>query len=77
MGAPNSSSEPNPHRRFLCRPYKLARRRRSGRARGLSGRSGGQPGGMFFFFSNRLGCLGSIIISLLITGILLVLLGVL
>ncbi len=32
---------------------------------------------MFFFFSSRLGCLGSIMISLLITGILLLLLGVL
>jgi hypothetical protein len=32
---------------------------------------------MFFFFSNRLGCLGSIVVSLVITGILLLLLGVL
>ncbi len=32
---------------------------------------------MFFFFSNRLGCLGSIIVSLVITGILLMLLGIL
>ena len=43
----------------------------------LSAASGGQPGPMFFFFSNRLGCLGSIIVSLVITGILLMLLGVL
>ncbi len=44
---------------------------------GVSGTPPGQPGAMFFFFSNRLGCLGSIIISLLITGILLLLLGIL
>ena len=44
---------------------------------GVSGTPPGQPGAMFFFFSNRLGCLGSIIISLLITGILLLMLGIL
>jgi hypothetical protein len=27
---------------------------------------------MFFFFSNRLGCMGSLLVSLAITGILLV-----
>ncbi len=43
----------------------------------MSAPPGGQAGGMFFFFSSRLGCLGSITISLLITGILLLLLGVL
>ena len=32
---------------------------------------------MFFFFSNRLGCLGSLLVSLVITVILLVILGVL
>lgn len=32
---------------------------------------------MFFFFSNSLGCLPSIIVSLLITGVLLLVLGVL
>lgn len=32
---------------------------------------------MFFFFSNSLGCLPSIIVSLVITGILLLVLGVL
>lgn len=31
---------------------------------------------MFFFFSNRLGCLGSILVSLLVTLLLLSLLGV-
>ena len=31
---------------------------------------------MFFFFSNRLGCLPSLLLSLVVTGILLVLLGV-
>ena len=39
--------------------------------------AGGQAAAMFFFFSNRLGCFGSIIISLLITGILLLLLDIL
>ena len=32
---------------------------------------------MFFFFSNRLGCLPSLLLSLVVTGILLVVLGVL
>lgn len=32
---------------------------------------------MFFFFSNRMGCLGSLLISLVVTVILLVVLGVL
>lgn len=32
---------------------------------------------MFFFFSNRLGCLGSIVVSVLITAVLLLLLGIL
>ena len=45
--------------------------------RGVPETARGQPGAMFLFFSSRLGCLGSIVISLLITGILLVLLGVL
>ena len=36
----------------------------------------GQPGRMFFFFSNRLGCLGSLMVSALITLVLLVILGV-
>ncbi len=31
---------------------------------------------MFFFFSNKLGCLGSIIVSLVLTGIVLFFLGV-
>lgn len=31
---------------------------------------------MFFFFSNRLGCLGSIVVSLVITLVLLAVLGV-
>ncbi len=30
---------------------------------------------MFFFFSNRLGCLGSILVSLVATGILILLLS--
>ena len=32
---------------------------------------------MFLFFSNRLGCLGSLLVSAIITVILLILLGVL
>ncbi len=31
---------------------------------------------MFVFFSNRLGCLGSVFVSLLLTGLLLLVLGV-
>lgn len=31
---------------------------------------------MFVFFSNRLGCMGSLMVSLLVTAILLLLLGV-
>ena len=31
---------------------------------------------MFFFFSNRLGCLGSIVVSVVLTLILLLVLGV-
>ena len=44
---------------------------------GVSGPPGGQPGPMFFFFSSRMGCLGSIIVSLVVTGIVLLLLGIL
>ena len=32
---------------------------------------------MFFFFSNRLGCLGSLLLSVVVTVVLLLLLGVL
>jgi hypothetical protein len=32
---------------------------------------------VFFFFSNRLGCLGSLLVSLVVTLVLLVVLGVL
>jgi hypothetical protein len=32
---------------------------------------------MFFFFSNRLGCLGSIVVSILATVLLLLLFGIL
>ena len=31
---------------------------------------------MFVFFSNRLGCLGSILVSALLTGIVLLMLGI-
>jgi len=37
----------------------------------------GYPGGVFFFFSNRLGCLGSLLLSALVTVLLLLALGVL
>ena len=33
--------------------------------------------GVFFLFSNRLGCLGSLLLSLVLTGVLLLLLAVL
>jgi len=33
----------------------------------------GHAGGMFFFFSNRLGCLGSLLVSLAVTAVILVL----
>jgi hypothetical protein len=36
----------------------------------------GQPGAMFLFFSNRLGCFGSLLVSAAITLVLLVLLNV-
>jgi hypothetical protein len=35
-----------------------------------------ESGVMFFFFSNRMGCLGSIVVSLIVTGIILAVLGV-
>jgi hypothetical protein len=35
---------------------------------------GGQGARMFLFFSNRLGCLGSLLLSLLITAVLVLLL---
>jgi hypothetical protein len=38
---------------------------------------GGQEEPVFFFFSNRLGCLPSILLSLVVTGVLLLVLGVL
>lgn len=37
---------------------------------------GGHRGGMFFLFSNRLGCLGSLLISAVLTLILLMVLNV-
>ena len=36
----------------------------------------GQPGPMFLFFSNRLGCFGSLLVSAAITLVLLLLLNV-
>lgn len=37
----------------------------------------GQTGAVFFFFTNRLGCLGSLLVSLLLTAVLFVLFTVL
>lgn len=37
----------------------------------------GKPYGMFFFFSSRMGCLGSLMISAVLTLVLLLLLGIL
>jgi hypothetical protein len=43
----------------------------------LRGRSNGQERAVFFFFSNRLGCLGSLLMSAVLTLILLLVLDVL
>jgi hypothetical protein len=78
IATPHSCFRPKEYRLFLCPGYKpLAYGRGPGSMVGISAPSAGQPGPMFFFFSNRLGCLGSIVVSLVITGILLLLLGVL
>ncbi len=37
----------------------------------------GKPLGMFFFFSSRMGCLGSLVVSAVLTLVLLLLLGIL
>ena len=44
---------------------------------GVARRIPGHAGGVFLFFSNRLGCFGSLIVSAIFTLILLALLGVL
>jgi hypothetical protein len=43
----------------------------------MGGRHGGTPRAMFFFFSNTLGCLPSLILSIVATAVLLLVLGVL
>ena len=43
----------------------------------LRDRGNGQPGSMFVFFSNRLGCFGSLLVSAVLTLVLLLLLNVL
>ena len=43
----------------------------------VSPAASGHTGQVFFFFSNRLGCLPSILLSLAVTAVLLLLLGVL
>ncbi len=47
------------------------------RTRGLPPWPGGHGRGMFFLFSNRLGCLGSLLISAVLTLVLLLVLDVL
>ncbi len=44
---------------------------------GVGGPRGGHADGVFLFFSNRLGCLGSLLVSAILTLIVLVILGVL
>jgi hypothetical protein len=44
---------------------------------GLEASRAGQTGRMFLFFSNRLGCFGSLLVSAIITVVLLIILGVL
>jgi hypothetical protein len=58
----------------------LSRRRRVpvvGAVQAFGRPADGQGRGMFFFFSNRLGCLGSLLLSIAVTAVLLLLLGVL
>ena len=43
----------------------------------MSRRGGGRRGNMFFFFSNRLGCLPSLLLSIGVTVVLLLIFGVL
>jgi hypothetical protein len=43
----------------------------------LRSRGGGHPGRVFFFFSSRLGCLGSLLVSAVLTLIVLLVLDVL
>jgi hypothetical protein len=43
----------------------------------MSRRTGGRPAAMFFLFSNRLGCLPSLLLSLGVTVVLLLIFGVL
>ena len=42
----------------------------------MGGRRDGHTAGMFLFFSNRLGCFGSLLLSAVITVVLLLILGV-
>ena len=49
---------------------------RRGAYQRLSDGGSGQPGAMFLFFSNRLGCFGSLLVSAAITLVLLLLLNV-
>jgi hypothetical protein len=43
----------------------------------ILGAVGNPPATMFVFFSNRLGCFGSLLVSVLLTVVLLLILGVL
>jgi hypothetical protein len=52
----------------------LSRRRYPAR---VARQTAGYARGVFLFFSNRLGCLGSLLVSAILTVILLIILGVL
>lgn len=56
-----------------CLPASRGRDRKAPRATGRRGRAAGETGTMFFFFSNRLGCVGSLALSAVVTVLLLVL----
>ncbi len=43
----------------------------------MAARVPGSPSAMFLFFSNRLGCLGSLLVSAAVTVVILLLIGVL
>ena len=49
----------------------------SSRDAGLPVECGGHPGRVFLFFSNRLGCLGSLLVSAVLTLVVLLVLDVL
>jgi hypothetical protein len=59
-------------------PTRYPRARTGNRQRsGWASAVGGTALGVFFFFSNRLGCLGSIMLSIVLTVVLLAILSIL